>query len=291
MSRRIIILGARSAIARELARLLAGEPQTQIVLAGRDVAELEYDAADLRIRSGAVASARQSAASARTGGVWPTPPPPTSAGEGTGGTSFDCPGNRSGAEVSVARFDALDYASHAEAWKRWTEGFDGEIGVVICFGTLPEQAKAQDDAELARLAIESNFTGAVSILTPAANTLAARRSGFICVIGSVAGDRGRQSNYVYGSAKAGLSAFVQGMRQRLAQVGVRVLTVKPGFVDTAMTFGLPGMFLVASPARVAADIHRAIRRGRNVIYTPWFWRWIMLIIRVIPESVFARLKL
>ncbi|MGA2500882.1 MAG: SDR family oxidoreductase [Tepidisphaeraceae bacterium] len=246
MSRRIIILGATSAIARELARLLAGEPRTQIILAGRDVAELDCEAADLRIRSGA--------------------------------------------EASAVRFDALDFASHADAWKQWTVGFDGDIGVVVCFGTLPEQAEAQESAEVSRLAIESNFLGVVSILTPAANTLAERHGGFICVIGSVAGDRGRQSNYVYGSAKAGLAAFVQGMRQRLAKAGVRVLTVKPGFTDTAMTFGLPGMFLVASPARVAADIHRAIRRGRNVIYTPWFWRWIMWIIRMMPEEVFVRLK-
>ena len=291
MSRRIIILGATSAIARELARLLAREPRTQIILAGRDVAELECEAADLRIRTGAVTCARQSAASTLTGGVGRSLQVPDSAGEDTGGTTGDCLGNRSSAEVSVTRFDALDYASHAEAWKQWTDGFDGEIGVILCFGTLPEQAEAQENAGAACLAIESNFTGAVSILTPAANTLVERRSGFICVIGSVAGDRGRQSNYVYGSAKAGLAAFVQGMRQRLAKVGVRVLTVKPGFTDTAMTFGLPGMFLVASPARVAADIHRALHRGRNVIYTPWFWRWIMLIIRMIPESIFAKLKL
>ena len=116
-------------------------------------------------------------------------------------------------------------------------------------------------------------------------------SGFIIGIGSVAGDRGRQSNYVYGSAKGAFHLFLQGLRNRLSSRGVHVLTVKPGFVDSPMTFGKEGLFLVASPEKVARAILRALKRRRNVIYVPWFWHWIMLIICCIPEFIFKRLKL
>ncbi|HEX2114477.1 MAG TPA: SDR family NAD(P)-dependent oxidoreductase, partial [Alphaproteobacteria bacterium] len=108
---------------------------------------------------------------------------------------------------------------------------------------------------------------------------------------SVAGDRGRIKNYVYGSAKAGLSAYLQGLRARLFRSGVTVTTVKPGFVDTAMTFGLPGMFLVASPESVARACLAAARRGREEVYVPFFWWGIMTIIRNIPERIFKRLSI
>ena len=144
---------------------------------------------------------------------------------------------------------------------------------------------------LNRLAIDTNFTSAASILGLAAGYFEKRRSGYLCVFSSVAGDRGRQSNYVYGSAKAGLTAYLQGLRARLFKSGVDVLTVKPGFVDTAMTWGLPGMFLVATPQRVAADVWRAVQRRRLTLYTPWFWRWVMLMIGSVPEQIFRRLKL
>src|SRR6185437_15894405 len=111
---------------------------------------------------------------------------------------------------------------------------------------------------------------AAVILSLAANEFEREKRGYICAISSVAGDRGRQSNYVYGSAKAGLSAFLEGLEQRLFKSGVTVVTVKPGFVDTAMTWGLPGMFLVAQPAKIAADVFRAVRRRKSVVYTPWF---------------------
>ena len=116
-------------------------------------------------------------------------------------------------------------------------------------------------------------------------------NGFIIALSSVAGDRGRQSNYIYGSAKGGLSVFLQGLRNRLFHSGVRVITIKLGFVDTAMTFGLPNLFLVASPQEVGKKIVKAVNRGRNVVYIPWFWRLIMGIICSIPECVFKRLKL
>ena len=119
----------------------------------------------------------------------------------------------------------------------------------------------------------------------------ARASAGSAVIGSVAGDRGRQSNYVYGAAKAGLTAYLSGLRNRLAATGVQVLTVKAGIVDTRMSAGMPGAALAASPAAVARAVVSAITRGRDVVYVPWFWRWIMLVIRMIPEPVFKRLTL
>jgi short-subunit dehydrogenase len=118
-----------------------------------------------------------------------------------------------------------------------------------------------------------------------------RKHGFIAGISSVAGERGRQSNYVYGAAKGAFTILLQGLRNRLFPHGVRVLTVKPGFVDTGMTFGMRGLFLVASPEYVGERIARSVVRGRDVVYIPWFWRHIMLIIRLIPEFIFKRLKL
>jgi decaprenylphospho-beta-D-erythro-pentofuranosid-2-ulose 2-reductase len=139
--------------------------------------------------------------------------------------------------------------------------------------------------------MNANLTEAAMILEQFAAHFEARGSGFIVGVASVAGDRGRQSNYIYGASKAGFAAYLQGLRARMTKSGVRVLTVKPGFVDTKMTFGLPGLFLVASPESVGRTIHRAVLRERDVIYVPWFWRWILLIIRLIPERVFKRLSL
>ena len=135
------------------------------------------------------------------------------------------------------------------------------------------------------------FTSAALLANLAAEYLEPRKRGFLCVLSSVAGDRGRQSNYIYGAAKGGLNIFLQGLRQRLSKSGIVVVTVKPGFTDTAMTWGLPGMFLVASPQKVAHDIYRAVQNGRGTVYTPWFWQIIMTLIKSIPEVVFNRIKL
>ena len=139
--------------------------------------------------------------------------------------------------------------------------------------------------------LTTNFTAAAICLAHLANDFETRGEGGIIGIGSVAGDRGRQSNYPYGAAKAGLSVFLQGLRNRLAPAGIHVLTVKPGFVDTPMTQGLDGLFLVAPPAKVADDIVRAYTKKKDVLYTPFFWRWIMLITKSIPERIFKKLKL
>lgn len=197
---------------------------------------------------------------------------------------------RSGARVVSRKFEAADFSSHAAFFDEATRAFpEGVEGIVVCHGALAPSGKL--DADAIRGVVDVNFTSCVTLLETAATYFEARRSGFVCAVTSVAGDRGRQSNYLYGSAKAGLSVYLQGLRNRLFPAGVSVVDVKPGFVDTSMTFGLPKLFLVASPARVARDIARAIVRRRNSLYTPWFWRYIMAIIRGIPEPIFKRMKL
>ncbi len=197
-------------------------------------------------------------------------------------------------DVLVETFDALAFADHAEFFARCVQRFNGNLtGVVVCYGYMTEQTKTQEDFAEARRTIDVNFTAVVSLLNLAAQYFEQRQAGYIAVISSVAGDRGRRSNYTYGAAKAGLSAYLQGLRHRLHQAGVSVLTVKPGFVDTAMTQGMlnPNSPIVASPEKVAGDIDRAIRKQKNVIYTPWFWRGIMTIICALPDRLFNRLSL
>ncbi|MDX1612086.1 MAG: SDR family NAD(P)-dependent oxidoreductase, partial [Candidatus Thermoplasmatota archaeon] len=168
---------------------------------------------------------------------------------------------------------------------------DRLAGAIVLVGTLGNEGAAQHDGEAAREILEVNFTGVVTAVTPLADALEAQGEGFLVVVSSVAGDRGRASNYVYGSAKAGLSAFAQGLRNRLHGSGVHVATVKPGFVDTKMTYGREGMFLVASPDRVARAIQRAGENRKDIVYVPWFWRPVMWLIRALPERIFKRLSL
>jgi len=163
--------------------------------------------------------------------------------------------------------------------------------VLIAHGTLPDQSACEADIATALAEIELNAVATTSIALHAANHLEALGGGTLAVITSVAGVRGRASNYVYGSAKAQVSALLSGLRQRLAKKGVAVVDIRPGFVDTPMTASFPKGALWAQPAKVARDIVRAIDRGTPVAYTPWFWRWIMLVIRHIPQSVFNRIKL
>ena len=199
---------------------------------------------------------------------------------------------RGGRRAVVMDFDALDFGSHAALIERArTEAGTGTLNIFLAFGTMPSQAEIDLDPKLAFRTIESNYIGAVSVLQAAAPVLEAQKRGAVLVLSSVAGDRGRIKNYVYGSAKAGLSAYLQGLRARLFRSGVTVTTVKPGFVDTAMTFGLPGMFLVASPDSVARACLAAARKGREEIYVPFFWWGIMTIIRNIPERIFKRLSI
>ena len=237
----VLILGGTSTIARAIAAELAAR-RFDLALAGRDAAELEAVAADLRLRHGIAAR--------------------------------------------VHLLDALDTPPAIEPC------LTADVrGVVLAFGYLGDHRRAESDAAETRRILDTNLTGSVLCLNAAAAHLVRTGGGFVCALSSVAGDRGRASNYLYGAAKAGLTAYLSGLRGRLAASGVRVLTVKAGIVDTRMSAGMPGAALAASPAKVARAVVRAIERGRDVIYVPWFWRWIMLLIRLIPEPVFKRLRL
>ena len=239
---KILILGATSPIARALAMRFAAEGNS-LFLAGRDRVEAERLAADLTIRTGAVA----------------------------------IPGI----------FDAAELYFHATFFEQTIAALGGLDGVVLCFGTLGDETAAQTRPDQAVATVNQNFTGAVSLLTLAAHHLEQQRSGFVVVIGSVAGERGRASNYVYGSAKGALAIFAQGLRARMARAGVRVMTVKLGTVDTRMTWGRDSRLIVA-PEAAADRIIAAWSRKAEVVYVPWFWRPIMGIVRMVPERIFKR---
>jgi short-subunit dehydrogenase len=195
-------------------------------------------------------------------------------------------------DAATEKYDALDSDSHSQFFQRCLDLSDGALGgVVMCQGYMAPQAAAQNDPVEARRIIDINYTSAATLLNLAAAHFEPRKRGFICGVSSVAGDRGRQSNYVYGSAKAAFTTFLQGLRNRLTPAGVPVITIKPGFVDTAMTWGLPGMFLVASPHKVGRDVRRAINKKKSTVYTPWFWWGIMTIIKSVPEPIFRRMKM
>lgn len=244
MSKTCLILGAKSDIGRALAHRFAKDG-FRLYLAGRRAEELEADAADLKVRQKAEASAHE--------------------------------------------FDALAYDTHEAFYAQFDPAPDVVISLV---GSLPEQSDAEKDLPRLLRTLATNFNGCAHILSIAANAMEERKSGTIIGISSVAGDRGRASNYLYGSAKAGFTAFLDGLRNRMYAHGVHVVTVKPGFVYTKMTEGmdLPGP-LTAKPEEVANDVFKSYRRKKNILYTKWFWRWIMWIIRNIPEWKFKKMKL
>ena len=242
-----LILGASSAIARAFARHAAVQGDA-VILAGRDLVDLEANAADAVLRGAPAAH--------------------------------------------VVDFDARAHAGHAVVAARADELAGARrLCVFLAFGAMPGQAEIDGDWDKAWTTLDTNFVGAVSILQALAPRLEARKAGRVVAIASVAGDRGRLKNYVYGAAKAGLATYLQGLRARLFRAGIAVTTVKPGFVDTAMTWGLPGLFLVASPDDVAAACHKAARKGTEEIYVPFFWWGIMTIIRNIPERIFKKLSI
>ena len=185
--------------------------------------------------------------------------------------------------------DILDYASHETFYQQLQVK---PLGVVSAVGYLGEQEKAQSSFSETQKIIDTNYTGIVNLLNIIADDFETRRSGFIVGISSVAGDRGRKSNYIYGSAKAALTTYLSGLRNRLFDANVHVLTVKPGFVNTKMTAGmdLPEK-LTAEPEEVAEDIYKAQQKMKNVLYTKWMWRWVMLIIMHIPEFMFKKMSI
>lgn len=163
--------------------------------------------------------------------------------------------------------------------------------VLIAYGTLSKQGECEADAKQALNELSVNFTSAASLLTIVANRLEEKGSGRIGVISSVAGDRGRRSNYVYGSAKAGLTAFCSGLRARLSSKGVSVTTIKPGLVDSPMTEGFDKKgALWSNPEKVGAAIYKSMEKGKGDVYVPWFWWPIMFIIRSLPEFIFKKLN-
>jgi short-subunit dehydrogenase len=198
---------------------------------------------------------------------------------------------RGAGAVETAVLDVTDHRRCEEVVEAAWAAFGGLDVALVAHGVLPDQARCQASAAEALASLEVNFLSAVALLTPLANRFEAARGGCLAVITSVAGDRGRQSNYVYGAAKGGLDRFLEGLRNRLYHAGVAVVTLKPGFVDTPMTAGLRQGPLFASARRAGRAVHRAIERRRDVAYIPWFWRPIMAIIRALPERLFKRLRL
>lgn len=245
--KRVLIVGATSAIAEASARIFASRGDA-LYLVARKTDLLESIAADLKVRGAS--------------------------------------------QVGFETLDATEMDSHEALLDRAERTIGALDTVLVAYGTLSNQRSCEKSAELTVRELTTNAVSAAALLTRIAERFEPRRSGTIAVISSVAGDRGRQSNYVYGSAKAMLTAFLSGLRQRLWKSGIGVVTIKPGFVDTPMTAAFPkGGPLWAKPQQVAEGIVRAIDRQSTVVYLPWFWAPIMLIIRSIPESIFRRLKL
>ena len=244
--RRVLIVGAGSAIAEATARIFAARGEA-LYLVGRKRQVLEAMAMDLKVRGAPV--------------------------------------------VGIEVLDANNLTEHEPMLDRAEAQLGGLDTVLIAHGTLSDQKACESSAELTVRELTTNAISTASLLTPLAARFEARRGGAIAVISSVAGDRGRQSNYVYGSAKSLVTTFTSGMRQRLAKSGVAVITIKPGFVDTPMTAAFRKGVLWAQPQQVATGIVRAIDRSASVAYLPGFWRPIMAVIRAIPEQVFLRLKL
>ncbi|MBV1884305.1 MAG: SDR family oxidoreductase [Pseudomonadales bacterium] len=193
--------------------------------------------------------------------------------------------------VFVDVVDLDDVSAHQGLIDRCINQLNSIDIALIAHGTLADQAEIQTSYEKTLEALTTNGLSYLSLLTRLANYFEPQRKGTIAVISSVAGDRGRQSNYIYGTAKAAVSTFTQGLRNRLAKSGVNVLTIKPGFVDTPMTADFDKSALWASPEKVGAEIFEAIKRGKDIIYTPFFWRYIMIVIKSIPEILFKKLNL
>lgn len=198
---------------------------------------------------------------------------------------------RGAQQVGWSVQDLRDASSYARLLDEAHQTLGGLDAALIAHGTLSDQTACEDSVDLMLSELQTNAGSVMALCTLLANRFVAQKRGVIAVISSVAGDRGRRSNYVYGAAKAAVSAFTSGLRQRVRAHGVDVVTVKPGFVDTPMTAAFKKGALWASPEQVGKQIARAMIHGGAVIYTPGFWRPIMWIIRSIPEFLFRRLSL
>lgn len=257
MQKWVLIVGSTSGIATALAHQYARHHHP-LLLAARDTAELEIQAQDLRVRYNATVQTL---------------------------------------EYDAVQDGKVDRAHDQQFFAGALERCQGQLyGVVLCHGLMPSQQKLMIDFELMRQMIEVNYLSQISLLELAAAHFADGepskvRRGFIAAIGSVAGDRGRAANYFYGSTKAALDIYLQGLRQRLYHQHVSVTTIKPGPIDTAMTFGLDKLPLLAAPENAARDIYRGIRRGQDVVYTPFPWRIILPLVKLIPETLWKRMDM
>lgn len=196
-----------------------------------------------------------------------------------------------GAEVKTAEADATDPVAGlakvlAKAWGTW----DGLDGALVAHGWLPAQEKVQDDAAQVAKVIEVNGTSVIAVLALLVPRFEAQRHGWLAAISSVAGDRGRAKMYVYGTAKAMVSHYLEGIRQRLHGAGVRVVDIRPGPVDTPMTKGLR-MPLMADADTVGKGVAAACARANGTVYLPGIWRWIMLALRHVPTFIWVKMKI
>lgn len=240
-----LVLGASSTVARAFARAAAARG-AQLLLAGRDIEDIETSARDLAIRSNVPAEA--------------------------------------------LAFDATAYDRHQRFAEACRAKANGRLNVFLAFAIMPAQDRIDGDFALARATIEVNYLGAISILEALAPILEAQRGGRLVVLGSCAGDRGRLANYLYGSTKAGLHLYVEGLRARLFRSGVLVTLIKPGPLDTAMTWGKPVAF-PGSPESCGRHCLAAAYNGVEVAYFPSVWRLIMTIVRHLPTRLLKHIHL
>lgn len=198
---------------------------------------------------------------------------------------------RGAKQIELIQMDLADLTSHQGVIDASLKPFSGLDMVLIAYGTLGDQKHDELDAVATLQEFTTNATSVISLLTLLGNYFAQQKRGCIAVISSVAGDRGRQSNYIYGAAKAAVTAFLSGLRNRLAQSGVAVVTIKPGTVDTPMTAHVRKGLLFAKPQAVGHGIYEAMLKRKDVVYLPGYWRLIMWVIRSIPEPVFKKLNI
>lgn len=193
--------------------------------------------------------------------------------------------------INISEFDAMQFESHQTLIDKAIDTMKSIDAVLIAYGTLPDQEKARKDLGITVNEFTLNATSIISISTAVANYFEVKGTGTLAVISSVAGDRGRQSNYIYGAAKGAVSIFFQGLRNKLNSKGIKIITIKPGMVDTPMTSHMEKSFLFAKAKTVGEGIYKAMKQGKDIVYLPSYWRCIMSIIKLIPESIFKKLSL
>lgn len=244
--KKILIVGATSAIAKETARFYASLG-CKLYLIGRNEEATRSLTADLKVRGAS--------------------------------------------QVAYCALDLNQFDQHAGALDEANKSLRGFDIALICHGSLPDQKTAEINFELAQREINTNGLSVISLLTELSKIFVKQNQGTIAVITSVAGDRGRQSNFVYGSAKSMVSTYIQGLRGKLLPAGVHVIDIRPGFVDSPMTAQFEKGLLWSSPQRIAKIIIRSIERNHHTVYAPFYWRFIMFAVRLVPELLFKHIKL